>query len=92
MNITYEQVGKRRYGDSVVYEFHVSVDGVVLQDEVKQEDPNEPSDFEPHVYSIQVQDGCCVATALKNMLKSIKLTLEADNDSLPDLPIVTLED
>jgi hypothetical protein len=86
MNITYEQVGKRRYGDSVVYEFHILVDGEIIKDEGTGEAPS------PHVYSIQVQDGCCVATALTSMLKNIKLTLEADNDSLPDLPEVTLED
>jgi hypothetical protein len=92
MQLTYQQIEKKRFLDSLVYKFHVFADGELLQEETLGANEGDPSEWNPIVYSIQVQDGCCVKGAMLRMLAEIKANLEGDPTGIPDLPMVSLEE
>lgn len=88
--VTFEQVSKERYNNTIIYRFHLFVNGVkVLQPEpsnegVPEEEIPEPVNL-PEEYAIQVQDGCCPKRALKEFIDNYTANLVADNTSIPDL-------
>lgn len=90
--VTFEQVSKEKYQDTVVYKFHLLVDGVkVLQPEpsnegIPEDQIPEPSNL-PEEFTLQVHNACCPKQALKEFIDNYTANLVADNTSIPDLEL-----